>query len=188
MALLCRHFLLYSSYPTETQTPFYLTPMLALPSNHPTDVGNAPSPGLSPLSHVIDDVGTQLLSVNFLCTILEGQVHCRAGPRSSLNLPAYPLYGTCANTGLGSKLSHYAGYRYIMIKSISKVRNTVRRLLGNGALPSPRAQEKPTPTPTNWYCHLCQTGPYSIRTQTGCTNVINGHQCDHRMCSYCRKE
>ena len=108
--------------------------------------------------------------------------------RSSLNSQADPLYMTYISAGLGRKLSGLAGYRYDMINVIDRMRSTVHRLVCNGAPPSPLAQERPTTTPTKWYCHKCRTGPYSISAQTSCTNVINGHQCDHRMCHYCEKE
>ena len=108
--------------------------------------------------------------------------------RSSLNSRADPLYMTNINAGLGRKPSDLVGYRYDMINVIGRVRSTVRRLLCNGAPPGPLAQEKPTTTPTRWYCHKCQTGPYTISAQTSCTNVINGRQCDHPMCYYCKKE
>ena len=110
------------------------------------------------------------------------------GLQSSLNLRADPLYMAYINAGLDWKLSRLAGYRSAMVKVIGKVRSTVRRLLCNGAPPSPLAQERPTTKYTKWYCHKCQTGPYSISAQNSCTNVINGRQCDHPMCHYCRKE
>ena len=110
------------------------------------------------------------------------------GLRSLLNSQADPLYMAYISAGLGRKPSGLAGYRYDMINVFGRVGSTVRQLMCKGAPPSPSAQERPTTTPTRWYCHKCQTGPYSISAQTSCTNVINGHQCDHPMCPYCKKE
>ena len=67
----------------------------------------------------------------------------------------------------------------------------------------PRAKERRTTTESsdprikgrsrsmpggNWYCHKCNSGPYNIVAQLGCTNVINGARCDHPRCNYCKRE
>ena len=167
---------------------FYLTTMFALPFKHLIDGGSAPFPNVPPPDHTRDDAGTPLLLAKILCTVLEGKGIVTLRLRSSLNSRADPLYMTNINAGLGRKPFGLAGYRYDMIDVIGRVRSTVRQLLCNGAPPGPLAQERPTTTPTRWYCHKCQTGPYSISAQTSCTNVINGRQCDHPMCYYCKKE
>lgn len=163
----------------------YLTTMIVLPFKHFIDSGSALFPEISPPSHATDDAGRSLLLDKILRTVLQGQVHPL---RSSLNSRADPLYMTYINAGLGRKPSGLAGYRYDMMNVIGRVRSTVRRLLCKDAPPTPLAQERPTTAPTRWYCHKCQMGPYSIATQSSCTNVINGHQCDHRVCHYCKKE
>ena len=38
------------------------------------------------------------------------------------------------------------------------------------------------------YCHMCNSGPYNIATESGCTNVLGGRQCDHVFCGYCRTD
>ena len=111
-----------------------------------------------------------------------------SGLQSSLKSRADTLSMTHINAGLGWKPSGLAGYRYDMINIIGRVKSTVRRLLCNGAPPTPLGQERPTTAPTTWYCHKCQTGPYNISAHPSCTNVINGHQCGHPVCHYCRKE
>lgn len=103
-------------------------------------------------------------------------------------LPAGPLHGAHVGAVVGPTLSSPAGYDYRLIKAVRKGRNAVHRLLGNGAPPRPCDQGRPTATPTTWYCHQCNSGPYNIAAQSGCTNVINGRQCDHSRCDYCRKE
>ena len=160
--------------------------MFALPFKHLIDGGSAFFPNIPPPSHATGDAGISLLLPKILRTVLEGQVHRHI--RSPLNSRADPLYMTNINAGLGRKPSGLAINRYDVIEVIGRVRSTVRRLLCNDALPTPPAQERPITAQTKWYCHKCQTGPYSISAQTSCTNVINGHQCDHRMCHYCKKE
>lgn len=166
----------------------YMTAMLTLRFNHLSGGGNARFYDYSPPSYVPDDPDTRFLSVKTLCTVLEGQMHCHRGLRLSLTSPGAPLYNAHVTAGLRPKLSGLESYYHRTIEAIRSVRYAVRQALGNGAPPSTRALERPTTTPTRWFCHECKSGPYSIATQTGCTNVINGRQCDHRMCGYCNKE
>lgn len=163
----------------------YMTAMLTLPFNHLSGGENARFYEYSPPSYVPDDPDTRFLSVKTLRTVLEGQMYYHRGLRLSLTSPGGPLYNAHV---LRPKLSGLESYYYRTIEAIRSMRYTVRQLLGIGAPPSTRALERPTTTPTRWFCHECKSGPYNIATQTGCTNVINGRQCDHRMCVYCNKE
>ena len=168
--------------------PLCLTSMLALPLNRLNGDGNAPFRDMSLPSYASNDADTHLLSGKTSCVVLEGQVPYHTSLRSSLNSVAATLFKAHVTAFLGPRLPGLTGYRDKIVEAIGRTRNTVRRLLGHGTTPSPRAQERPTTTPTKWFCHICQSGPYNINAQSGCTNVINGHQCDHHMCDYCKKE
>ena len=120
--------------------------------------------------------------------IVEGRVPCHTKISMPLNLPAGSLHSVHIPAILIRELSSPAGYCYKLREATGFSRNNPYRYLGDGALPSPCAQEKPTTTPSRWYCHKCQTGPYSITAQPSCPNVINGRQCDHAVCFYCAKD
>lgn len=46
--------------------------------------------------------------------------------------------------------------------------------------------ERPRRDPgTTWYCHICNSGPYSMATQQVC---LSGLQCGHVFCGYCRTD
>lgn len=151
--------------------PLYLTIMLALPFNRLDGGWDARFHNMLLPKRAPGNANTQLLSVQSLPTVLEGPL-----PRAHVAAIVDP------------NLSSPAGYRYKLVETISKSMYTVRRLLGNGAPRRPRAQERPTTTPTRWYCHKCNSGPYSMVAQSSCTNVINGRQCDHPRCHYCTRE
>ena len=174
--------------PNFVQMPLCLTSMLALPFKRLDGDGNARFHNMSLPSYASNDADTHLLSGTTPCVVLEGQVPYHTSLRSSLNASAGTLCKAHVTAFLGLRLSGLTGYRDKIVDAIGRIRNTVRRLLGHGATPSPRAQKRPTTTPTTWFCHICQSGPYNISAQNGCTNVINGRQCDHHMCDYCKKE
>ena len=140
------------------------------------------------LSLALKDTDAQLLSVQSLPTALEGQVSCHTNLWLSLISPEGPLHRPHVAAVVSPKMSGPADYRYRLIEAISPSRDTVRLLLGNSLPPRSRARDRPMARPTRWYCHKCNCGPYNIATQSGCTNVIDGHQCDHQRCGYCRKE
>lgn len=162
--------------------------MLALPFNHSGGSRNARCHNVSLRSHAPGVGHTQSLSLECTRTVLEGQVLCHTSLRLSLNLPAGPLHRFYVAAVAAPKLSSPAGHHYELIHAVSRVRKSVCQSLGNRAQLRARTQERPTSTPTSWFCHKCNTGPYSIAAQPACTNVINGRQCDHRQCDYCRKE
>ena len=161
--------------------------MLGLPFNQLGGGGIARFYNISPSSYAPDDADAQLLLAKALRTVLESQQPCHRSPVVA-NSSAGQLYSAHVTAVLCPISSGLAGYRYYAIEALSRVRNMMRRLLGNIPPPSPCAQERPTTTPTRWFCHECKSGPYDIAAQTGCTNVINGSQCDHHVCLYCRKE
>ena len=166
----------------------YLASMLSLPFNHLDGGRTARIHSISLRSHAPGDANTQLLSVPSSPAVLKGEVLRHTSLQLSLNLPATPLHRTHIATVVSPKLSSPAGYRYKIIKAVSRARNTMRRILGNSTPPRPRVQERATTTPTTWYCHQCNSGPYNIAAQPSCTNVINGRQCDHPRCGYCKAE
>ena len=167
--------------------PVYLAIMLGLPFNQLGGGGIARFYNISPSSYAPDDADAQLLLAKALRTVLESQEPCHRSPVVA-NSPAGQLYSAHVTAVLGPISSGLASYRYYAIEALSRVRNIMCRLLGDIPPPSPCAQERPNTTPTRWFCHECKSGPYDISAQTGCTNVINGSQCDHHMCPYCRKE
>ena len=162
--------------------------MLALPSDRLDGGRNTRCHNVLLPSHAVGVANTQVVSVQYTPTVPKGQIPCHTSLRLSLNLPTGLLHRANVAAIVGPKLSGPAGYHYKLITAVSKEKNTLRRLLGNGAPPRARAQERATTTPTRWFCHRCNSGPYSIAAQSGCTNVINGHQCDHSRCDYCKKE
>lgn len=162
--------------------------MLALSFNRLHGDRNARFHDILHPSDTPGDANTQSLSVQSLTKIVEGQVPYHKSLRLSLNLPAGPLPMAHVAAVVRPKISSPAGYHYRLVKAVKVVRNTVCRLLGSDTPPRPRTQERPTTTPTRWYCHKCNSGPYNIATQFGCTNVIDGGQCDHTRCSYCKEE
>ena len=168
--------------------PLSLIIMLALPLNHIGGSRNARCHNVSLPSHAPGVGNTQPLSVECTRTVLEGHVFCHTSLRMSLNLPAGPLHRFYVAAITGPKLSSPAGHQYRLINAVSRVMKSVHQLLGNGVQLRVRTRERPTSTPTRWFCHKCNTGPYTIAAQPSCTNVINGRQCDHRKCDYCRKE
>ncbi len=168
--------------------PLYLTIMLALPFNRVGGGRDTPFHNISLPSRSPGDGNTQLFSVRSLPAVLEGQAVSHTSLRISLNLPVGLLYRTHVAAVVGPKLSNPAGYRYRLIKAVSRARNTIHRVLGNCAPPVPHDQKWPTTAPTRWFCHVCNHGPYTIAAQSSCTNVIRGRQCDHPKCNYCREE
>ena len=167
----------------------YMTTMLTLPFNHLNGGEKARFHDISPPIYAPNIVYTPLLLVKTLRTVLRGRVHCHRGLRLSLSSLAGTLYyKTHVTAGLSPKLFGLASYSYKIIEAIGRVKKVVCRSLGNGAPASTRDWERPITRPTIWFCHECETGPYNIATQAGCTNVIDGRQCDHHMCAYCRKE
>lgn len=168
--------------------PLYLTIMLALPFNRLDGGWDARFHNMLLPKRAPGNANTQLLSVQSLPTVLEGRILCHKTFWLPLNVPAGPLHRAHVAAIVDPKLSSPVGYRYKLVETISKRMYTVRRLLGNGAPRRPRAQERPTTTPTRWYCHKCNSGPYSMAAQSSCTNVINGRQCDHPRCHYCTRE
>ena len=158
--------------------------MLLLPFNRLDSDANAHFHDMLLPSQTSGVAGIQLLSVQVfqhLRTIHDGQVPYHTS-LTSLKSPAGPLFRALVATVLGLRLSSHAGHRCNLRKASGGTNKSLRRFLGKGA------QERPTTTPTTWYCHKCNSGPYNIAAQRGCTNVINGHQCDHQVCNYCRKE
>ena len=162
--------------------------MVALPFNRvdggrDTRFHNNSLPSCSP-----GNGNTQFLWVRSLPAVLKGQAVSHTNFRISLNLPVGLLYRTHVAAVVGPKLSNPAGYRYRLIKAIIGARNTIHRFLGHCAPPVPCDEKTPTSAPTTWFCHLCNHGPYSIAAQSRCPNVIDGSQCDHSKCIYCRVE
>lgn len=172
MSFLCCRFSPLQQQPNCLKMSLYLTTMLSLPLNHLDGGRTARIHNISLRSHAPGNANTQLLSVQSSPAVLK----------------ATPLHRTHIATIVNAKLCSPAGYRYRIIKAVSRARNTMCRLLGNGTPPRPRVQERATTTPTTWYCHQCNDGPYNITAQPRCTNVINGRQCDHSRCGYCKEE
>lgn len=171
MNIFCCVFSVIQQLPNSFWMLLSLTIMLALPFNRFDDSRDARCHNISLPSHIPGVTNTQLLSVEYKSMDLEG-----------------PLYRAHVAAIICPKLSSSAGHHYKLINAVSRVGNSVRQLLGKGVQPRARAQERPTTAPTRWFCHKCNSGPYSIAAQSGCTNVINGRQCDHRRCDYCKKE
>lgn len=124
--------------------------MLVLPFNRVDGGRNARFHNTSLRSHALGDANTHLLSAQQITTVLEGQVPCHTSFRLSLNLPAGPLHRAHVAAVVGLKLSSPAGFGYTLLKAVSRLRNIVGRLLGNGAPPKPRDQARPTTTATKW--------------------------------------
>ena len=161
--------------------------MLALPLNGFCGGQNARSHRLSLPNHAPGNAKTQPPSIRIAPTFLKGHLPCHSSLRSSLNLPAGTLHRFHVVAVVDPKPYSPAGFRYKLTGAFSKVRNILHQMLG-GVPSIARAQERPITTPTRWYCHKCNHGPYNIAAQPGCTNVINGRQCDHSKCHYCKEE
>ena len=168
--------------------PHYLTIIFAVYPSRLDDGRNTRFCDIYLPCHAPDRASMKPYLVQCFLKDLEGLVLCHQGPRLLLNLPAGLLHNYHIAAVVGPKLSSPACYRYKLLEAVDRVRNSMRRLLGNCTPPSSRAQESSTTTPTRWYCHKCNSGPYNIATQSGCTDVISGRQCDHRRCNYCSKE
>ena len=158
--------------------------MLLLPLNRLAGGTNAHFHEMLLPSYDSGDAGFQSSSFQIfrdLRTAYNGQVPYHTS-LTSLTSPAGPLSRAVVAIILGLRFTGHADHRYNLRKASGGTSERLRRLLGDCA------QERPATTPTMWFCHKCNSGPYNIAAQRGCTNVINGHQCDHQMCNYCRKE
>ena len=171
--------------PDYLQMPLYVTIMFDLSFHH---LGGD---WIGPFHDVLqpsDNPGRpQHLLIKSLPKDFEGQTRHHESVRLSLNMSAGPPLAPVAPV-ISPKLSSPAGYHYGLIHAVGILSNTVRQLLGCGAPPRHRARWGASTQATTWYCHKCNNGPYNIAAQSGCTNVINGRQCDHTRCAYCRKE
>ena len=84
-----------------------------------------------------------------------------------------------SENSVNDEMQHYTRL-HILTRNVTKV-------LPTNTPPSraPRIEPGSSLRPFRlWYCHKCNSGPFNISVQIGCTSVF----CRHSVCSYCRKE
>ena len=174
--------------PDCLQMPLYVTIMFDLSFHHLGGDWIGHFHDILQPSDTPGNANTQHLLIKSLPKDFEGQTRRHESVLLSLNLPAGPPPLAPVAAVISPNLSSPAGYHYQLIHAVGVVSNIVRRLLGCGTPPRHHARCGASTQATTWYCHKCNNGPYNIAAQSGCTNVINGRQCDHTRCEYCRKE